>query len=322
MATHSTDAVVLAEVVRSGFVEGVHVGHAVIVDSYGDIVESWGDPHRVIFPRSANKPVQATAMVELGLDLPAHLLAMSAASHSGEPMHLAAVREILTMVGLTEDALQTPPDFPLASSERDSWIVAARAAAPIAMNCSGKHASMLATCVINDWPIANYLDPAHPLQIAIASEIERYSGETIGAVGIDGCGAPVLAISLTGLARSGSRLIQGGERSSGRRVLDAMRAWPQHVGGSGRDVTEFMRAIPGLVAKDGAEGVYLGAWPDGRGFAIKMEDGADRGRTVTVAALLVRMGADPERLAALSALPLLGGGALVGVVTSVLGAAG
>ena len=318
MDSHPTDAVVLAEVTRSGFVEGVHVGHAVIVSPQGDIVQSWGDPNRIIFPRSSNKPAQATAMVNLGLDLPPHLLALSAASHSGEQMHLDAVREILAGAGLTEADLQTPPDFPLDEIERDSWIVAGRGAVPIAMNCSGKHASMLATCVINGWPIKNYRDPSHPLQLEIVREIERCAGEPISATGVDGCGTPVLAISLAGLARSVSVLAQGQEQSSGRRVLNAMRAWPQHVGGSRRDVTEFMRAVPGLVAKDGAEGVYVGAFLDGRAFAVKMEDGGDRGRTVTVAALLTLMGSDPRPLAPLATLPLLGGGMPVGLVSSVL----
>jgi L-asparaginase II len=233
-------------------------------------------------------------------------------------MHLDAVREILGGAGLTEADLQTPPDFPLDDVERDSWILAGRDAVPIAMNCSGKHASMLATCVINGWQIKNYRDPSHPLQLEIARGVERCAGEPIRAIGVDGCGAPVLAISLAGLARSVSRLVQGDEQSSGRRVVDAMRAWPQQVGGSRRDVTEFMRAVPGLVAKDGAEGVYVGAFPDGRAFAVKMEDGADRGRTVTVAALLTRMGADPQPLAPLATLPLLGGGAPVGQVASIL----
>ena len=318
MASHPTDAVVLAEVSRSGFVEGVHSGHAVIVSPHGDVVESWGDPNRVIFPRSSNKPAQATALVNLGLDLPPHLLALAAASHSGEQIHLDAVREILGGAGLTEADLQTPPDFPLDEVERDSWIVAGREAVPIAMNCSGKHASMLATCVINGWQIKNYRDPSHPLQLEIVREVERCAGEPIRAIGVDGCGAPVLAISLAGLARSVSRLVQGDEQSSGRRVVDAMRAWPQQVGGSRRDVTEFMRAVPGLVAKDGAEGVYVGAFPDGRAFAVKMEDGADRGRTVTVAALLTRMGADPRPLGPLATVPLLGGGVPVGRVASVL----
>ena len=318
MASHPTDAVVLAEVSRSGFVEGVHIGHAVIVSPQGEVVESWGDPNRVIFPRSSNKPAQATALVNLGLDLPPHLLALAAASHSGEQMHLDAVREILGGAGLTEADLQTPPDFPLDDVERDSWILAGRDAVPIAMNCSGKHASMLATCVINGWQIKSYRDPSHPLQLEIARGVERCAGEPIRAIGVDGCGAPVLAISLAGLARSVSRLVQGDEQSSGRRVVDAMRAWPQQVGGSRRDVTEFMRAVPGLVAKDGAEGVYVGAFPDGRAFAVKMEDGADRGRTVTVAALLTRMGADPQPLAPLATLPLLGGGAPVGQVASIL----
>jgi len=258
-------------------------------------------------------------MVELGLDLPPRLLALSAASHNGEPMHLDAVREILAGAGLSEAALQTPADFPLSEIERDRWVAAGRGPEPIAMNCSGKHASMLATCVINGWSIDDYREASHPLQIAIMGRIEFFSDEAVEAVGTDGCGAPVLAISVAGLARSVSRLMQGDEGSAGRRVLDAMRAWPQHVGGTGRDVTEFMLAVPGLAAKDGAEGVYVAALPDGRALAVKMEDGADRGRTVVVAALLVLLGAEPSALAPMLTLPVFGGGRVVGEVRSCLG---
>jgi L-asparaginase II len=310
---------VIATYTRSGFTEGLHFGHVVVVDPAGVVSRSWGDPDHVIFPRSSNKPAQATAMVRHGLDLPVHLLALSASSHSGERMHLAGVREILGTAGLDESALQTPDDYPLDPMERDAWIADGRRAAPIAMNCSGKHAAMLATCVINDWPTQTYRDAAHPLQQAIRWQLEALAGEPVGHVGVDGCGAPVMSLTLTGLARSLSRAVQGEPDEPGRRVTSAMAAFPDFVGGSNRDVTAFMRAVPGLVAKDGAEGVYVAALPDGTAIAIKSEDGSDRARQVALATVLVGLGADPDPLAHLRTIPLSGGGAIVGEVSSPLG---
>jgi L-asparaginase II len=309
---------VLATYTRSGFTEGVHVGHAVVVAPDGTVLRAWGDPDHVIFPRSSNKPAQATAMVRHGLDLPEHLLALSASSHSGERFHLAGVRAILAQAALDESALQTPADFPLDPRERDAWIADGRREVPIAMNCSGKHAAMLATCVINDWPTDDYRAADHPLQQSIRWQVEALAGEQVQHVGVDGCGAPVLSLTVAGLARSMSRAVQDDPDSPGRRVTAAMAAFPDFVGGTNRDVTAFMRAVPGLVAKDGAEGVYVAALPDGTAVAIKSEDGSERARQVALATILVGLGADPEPLGSLLRIPLLGGGAPVGEVASPL----
>ena len=281
-------------------------------------MRSWGDPDHLIFPRSSNKPAQATAMVEAGLDLPEPLLALAASSHSGEPLHLDAVERILSGAGLTVDALQTPADYPLDPQERDAWVHAGRPKAPLAMNCSGKHAAMLATCVLNGWPIDTYRDPSHPLQQGVRTTVERLAGEPVEHLGVDGCGAPVMSLSMAGLARTLSRAVQGASSDAERRVVDAMRAYPEHVGGSRRDVTAFMRAVPGLVAKDGAEGVYVAALADGTGIAIKADDGADRGRQVALARILVDLGADPQGLADLLTIPLHGGGEVVGEVRAAM----
>ena len=310
--------VVLADVVRNGFVEGTHVGHAVIVASDGQVERAWGDPGTVIFPRSSSKPAQATAMVHAGLDLPPELLALTASSHSGEQLHLDGVARILAGAGLEEDSLQTPLDLPLDPVERDSWIRQGRAPRSIAMNCSGKHASMLATCRTNDWSIHDYLDPNHPLQQVITVHLAELSGEPTAHVGVDGCGAPVLAMSIAGLARSLSQIVQSSIGSPGHRVTTAMRAEPERVGGSRRDVTAFMRQVPGLVAKDGAEGVYVVALADGRAGALKVCDGSDRARIVAGAALLEAMGVEEELVAEQRELPILGGGRPVGRVRSAL----
>jgi L-asparaginase II len=314
----TTAPAVLAAYTRSGFTEGVHVGHAVVVAPTGVVARSWGDPEHVIFPRSSNKPAQAAAMVRHGLDLPEHLLALSASSHSGERFHLAGVRAVLAQAGLDEAALQTPADFPLDPRERDAWIADGRREVPIAMNCSGKHAAMLATCVLNDWPTDTYRSIDHPLQQSIRWQVEALAGEQVEHIGVDGCGAPVLSLTLAGLARSMSRAVQDEPDSPARRVTAAMRAFPDFVGGTNRDVTAFMLAVPGLVAKDGAEGVYVAALPDGTAIAIKSEDGSERARQVALASILVSLGVDPDALALLRRIPLLGGGSPVGEVSSPL----
>jgi L-asparaginase II len=314
----TTAPAVLATYSRSGFTEGCHVGHAVVIDPAGLVVRAWGDPEHEVFPRSSNKPAQAIAMVRHGLDLPPHLLALAASSHSGERFHLAGVHAILASAGLDEAALQTPADFPLDPRERDTWLSDGRRAAPIAMNCSGKHAAMLVTCTINDWPLATYRQPDHPLQQSIRWQVEALAGEKVEHVGVDGCGAPVLSLSLTGLARSLSRALQEEPESPAHRVTHAMTSFPDFVGGTNRDVTDFMRAVPGLVAKDGAEGVYVAALPDGTAVAIKAQDGGERARQVALAAILASLGVDRSALTALLTIPVLGGGAVVGQVESPL----
>jgi len=309
---------VLARYSRSGFIEGVHLGHAVVVDARGDVVESWGDPEHVIFPRSSNKPFQAAAMVRHGLVLPSELLALAASSHSGEAIHLAGVDAVLALAGVDVTALQTPADYPLDLEERDSWIREGRVPIPAAMNCSGKHAAMILTCVLNGWPTTSYLDPGHPLQVAVRDEIEELSGESVGHVGVDGCGAPVMSLTVSGLARALSRGITDDPGSAIGRVAAAMAAHPEQVGGSRRDVTEFMRDVPGLVAKDGAEGVYVAALPDGRTVAVKVEDGSPRARRVALAAILVRLGCDRVSLDRHLRLPMWGGSDVVGWVDSPL----
>ena len=313
-----SDAVVLATYTRSGFTEGEHLGHMVLVAPDGSVRRAWGDPDLVIFPRSSNKPAQAIAMVASGLDLPDELLALAASSHSGEELHIEGVRRILAGAGLAETDLQTPPDFPLDPRARDAWVASGRDAEPIAMNCSGKHAAMLATCAARGWPLDTYLDPRHPLQVAARATLEELSGESVEHVGVDGCGAPVMAVSLAGLARMLSSAVQQPADAPGGRVTAAMAGHPEVVGGTRRDVTAFMRAAPGLVAKDGAEGVYVAALPDGTALAVKALDGSERARQVALAEGLVAAGVPEDALAALRSIPLLGGGRPVGEVRSPL----
>lgn len=313
-ATVRNSAVPLAAYSRNGHTEGVFYGHAVILDPDGTVARSWGSSTQEFYPRSSNKIGQATAMAAAGLNLPQHLQALTAASHSGEDFHINAVREILASVDLTPAALQTPEDYPLDSVERDACIARGEDRSPILMNCSGKHAGMLATCVMNGWDTKTYLTPEHPLQVAMKVKIEEMSGERISFQGVDGCGAPVHALTLPGLARLSQTAVLAAPGSPERTVADAMRAHPQFVGGTRRDVTHFMNAIPGLLAKDGAFGVYTASFADGRALALKLESGAESGRNAVMAGLLMFLGVTESAVNNYSAQPIFGGGKVVGSV--------
>lgn len=310
---------VVAEIVRSGFVEGHHYGSVVALGADGSVDWSVGSVASPMLARSCNKPVQALAMVRLGLDLPDDLLALACASHSGEDFHLDGVRRILAVAGLDESALQTPPDHPLDDDARDAAIRAGRPKDAISMNCSGKHAGMLATCVVNGWDTATYRSPDHPLQQAIAECFEEQTREPVSAVAVDGCGAPLLSCSLTGLARA-FRTLALADAGPARRVADAIRRHPEFVSGTRRDELALLRAIPGSIGKAGAESCYAVALPDGRAFALKTDDGAPRVRPVLMAAALQRAGVDREpgvdgeALRRTGVVPLLGGGQPVGEI--------
>ncbi|MFC6236539.1 asparaginase [Longivirga aurantiaca] len=307
-------SVVLAEVVRSGFVEGVHRGSLVVLDADGTLLHAYGDITSPVFPRSSNKPMQAAGLVELGYAGRDARLAIAAASHWGEPHHLVTVREVLAAAGLDDSHLRTPADWPAGDAARDELVRAGGHAAPIFMNCSGKHAAMLATCVAQGWPLDDYRAADHPLQQHLAGTVARIAGETPSDVGIDGCGAPVLSLSLTALARAFSRCVTAEQGSPERLVADAMRAHPAQVGGHGHDATLFMQGVPGLLVKDGAEGVYAAALGDGRAVALKVDDGAARARPLLLAAALRSLGVQAPVLEEFVELTLLGGGVPVGAV--------
>ena len=308
---------VVAEVVRSGFVEGHHRGSVVALEADGSVAFSVGDSTSPVFPRSSNKPMQAAAMLAHGLRLQDELLALAAASHSGEPFHLDGVRKILADAGLTLDDLRTPADYPYDPETQRDWVRAGHGPEPLAMNCSGKHAAMLATCMENGWPTATYRDQAHPLQLALRAGLERLAGEPVTAVGVDGCGAPAFAISLQGLARAARACVLADPGTPERRVADAMRAFPEWVGGSRRDVTALMRGVPGLLAKDGAEGVQVVALADGRAIALKIDDGGQRARPVVSAAALQAVGVEAPVVTEQLTFDLLGGGQPVGCIRAV-----
>jgi L-asparaginase II len=314
---------VLAEVVRSGFVESRHRGTVAAIAADGSVLLTAGTAELPMFPRSSNKPLQAAAMLRCGLKLDGELLALAAASHSGEDFHVAGVRAILASAELTEEDLQCPPDYPLDEQSQQAMIAAGTPRDRIHMNCSGKHAAMLATCVAAGWPTASYTDPEHPLQLHISDTIARLAGEPVAAIGVDGCGAPLMAISAIGLARAFRATVIAEPGTAERAVADAMRAYPEWTSGTTRPERALMAAVPGLLLKSGAEGVDGFALSDGRAAAVKMEDGSARGRVPVTVGLLRELGAEAEPgadrdvLAALATSPVYGGGQVVGEIRPV-----
>jgi L-asparaginase II len=310
---------VLAEVVRNGFVESRHRGALVALGADGTPVLAVGDVTGPVLPRSSMKPLQTLGMLRAGWQ-PAddEQVALACASHNGEPAHIDVVRRILASAGVEPAALDNTADLPLSADAAHDLLRAGGSADSLHQNCSGKHAAMLATCVGAGWPTTGYRQPDHPLQQAIRATIEELCGEQVAAVTVDGCGAPLFAVSLTGLARGFARLATSDPATLEGRIARAMSALPFLVGGTGRDVTALMTHVAGLVAKDGAEGVYAAALPDGRSVALKIDDGAGRARAPVMVAALRRLGVTDEVPDVVVAPPVLGHGRPVGAVRATL----
>ena len=302
---------VLAEYVRDGIVESKHFGHLIALDKDGKRVLTKGDPNAFIYPRSAIKSIQASAMVRKGLVQEVRHLALICASHSGSKAHQDGALEILRGAGLTENALQCIADRPLGIQERKEW--GDKEPTRLAMNCSGKHAGMLATCVANNWPIENYLSPAHPLQLTIKEEFEKLSGEKISKISVDGCGAPLFLISMQGLANAFHNLAISNDPVH-KQVVSACLAFPELVAGIGRSDTELMKAVTGLFLKIGAEGVQAAFLPDGRTVVFKVSDGSERAHQVILQSAFEKLGAKFE----VKHPEVLGGGKVIGEIRAAL----
>ncbi|MCW4352143.1 asparaginase [Hoyosella sp. YIM 151337] len=312
------DTEILVEVERNGFVESRHRGSVVVLGADGAVLHQAGDIESPILPRSCMKPLQATGMVRAGLSLAPEPLALACASHSGEERHAALAAKMLADGGLCPADLQCTPDLPLDRDTRHEYLRAGGMPSVLHANCSGKHAAMCLTTRRCGWRLDNYLDLAHPLQQGLIATAEQLSGERISTVTIDGCGAPAFALSLTGLARAYATIASGADDAT-RSVAAAMRTHPWAVGGEGRPVTRLMREIPGLIAKDGADGVAAAALADGRTVAVKVEDGDLGGRALfrVLSAGLRFLGVDAPVVGDLGVAPIFGGGRPVGVVRSV-----
>jgi L-asparaginase II len=299
----------LVRVIRSGVEESVHSGSVAVADAEGRLVASVGDPARVAFARSSMKPLQASVSLGLaGDDLPDREVAVMCASHNGEPVHVDAVRAILSRAGLGVDALQTPPDRPI----DEASAVNVPVPRPEYHNCSGKHAGMLLASVRRGFDPASYRDPSHHLQVEIGEAVMRAAGQDPAALGVDGCGVPVHALPLTAMAVLYARLAAG-RVPGGERALQAMRAEPYLVAGRHRVCTAVMEHAS-VAVKTGAEGMMCAAVPDrGIGVALKIEDGASRAADPAIVRVLALLDLlDPDEVPAFARPPVLGGGRPVG----------
>ncbi|PIE12083.1 MAG: L-asparaginase [Rhodobacterales bacterium] len=297
-----TAAPVLAEVFRGGHQEGQHRGHAVICGPDGEVIEAWGDPGAVIFPRSSCKMVQALPLVESGaadaFGLTSAQLALACASHEAAPIHNDAVRAWLSDLGLNDSDLECGPQPPRDREVKHGLIREGHSPCRVHNNCSGKHAGFLTLAKHLKAPTEGYVLPDHPVQQAARAALEDTAGETAQGYGIDGCSAPNYRVTLAGLGRSMASFAAAGARSDARsraqsRLVDAMRSHPLLVAGNGRACTELMQAGQGRFAvKTGAEAVFIAILPEtGHSIALKIEDGATRASEAVIAALLVRLGA-------------------------------
>lgn len=290
----------LAEIWRGPFLESVHLGHAVIVDGTGQIVEAWGDPSAVVLPRSSSKMLQALPLIESGAAdkfglTPAHL-ALSCASHNAAKIHTDRVRDWLDHIGMTDDDFRCGPQQPGDIAARDALICAHESPCQYHNNCSGKHSGFL-TLNKHIGGDPEYVDPDHPIQKSILEGFESLTGVTSPGFGIDGCSAPNFATTLEGMARAMAFFAtaqegQGVRASAAARLRDAMVAYPELVAGEGRACTELMRAMDGRVAlKTGAEAFFVAIIPEkGWGIALKIADGSTRGAECAIASILVKYG--------------------------------
>src|SRR5438105_1399167 len=260
---------------RGPFVESVHLVHAVAIQD-GAIVAEAGDPAFLTSLRSSAKPFQALPLVHSRDDLDDEDIAIASASHRAEPEQIEAVRRLLAKAPATENDLEV-------------GLQEGRPPQPIYHNCSGKHAGMLATCRARGWPTEAYRLAGHPLQDEILAEIAAAADVEPGELetGVDGCGVVCFALPLERVAFIFSRLET---REGGGRVAAAMRAHPQLIGGDGQPDTELMRALPGWIAKGGAEALFCAAGPDGLGIALKIQDGGYRAVRPAIASFLARLG--------------------------------
>ena len=298
---------VLAKVTRGDLVESLHLGHLIVLNADGSTYLFKGSPELPIYPRSAIKSLQAAAMLKAGLKVEENELAIICASHSGSQSHIDLVTKMLTFRGLSTSQLKNAVDKPLGEKEKFTW--GEKPASQLAQNCSGKHAGMLITCQENGWDMKTYLDLNHPLQVAIKNEIEDLSGEKVSATSVDGCGAPLFAISLIGLARAISNLVKSKDNLHQQIVL-ACTKYPELVAGDGRLTTRMMRAVPGLFMKEGAEGVQVCALSDGRVIAIKIIDGSWRPVAPIIMEIFKRWGvAMPDE-----SVKIYGGASVIGGV--------
>lgn len=314
-------SVELAVIERSGVIESRHLGAAAVVAADGSIRRSVGDVHATVYPRSTLKPLQSLAMLGTGARFADDELVLATASHSGSPAHLAVLERMLVADGRDASALQCPAQWPLGARERAERRAAGLGPSRETMNCSGKHAGFLRASDALGADPSTYLDPAHPLQQRVVDTIEAWTGEPVRHSSIDGCGAPLHATSLAGLARGIAR-VAAGETDDAARLMRAVAAEPWAIDGPGRANTVTIETL-GVIAKIGAEGLVVIGHPSGVAVAVKVLDGSMRATTPVALALLVAEGlidpATADEVLARVVEPVLGGDEVVGALRVALG---
>ena len=333
--THTTNPssafdVELAQLTRNNFVEARHRGRLILLGPDGDVQLALGDIHEPFYLRSAAKPLQAIGSMKAGAPLCGSQVAIACGSHCGTFEQMRAVQDVLTQ-GSTETNPLTPanlalkPTLPSDKQARQAMIQANLAATALAHPCSGKHAAFLWACTAKlergdleegsqNWTLHNYLDPAHPLQQVIIEEIEAFTGEPVAAIGVDGCGAPVHAVSLAGAARAystlGSAIRNLGADARASTVATAMVDYPELIQAPGSPDTVLSEELDAIV-KGGAEGVLCIGLRSGASVVVKMSDGSHRAMYVVALRALVAGGylsaEECERLLALVVRPVTGG---------------
>jgi L-asparaginase II len=289
---------VLIEVTRGARVESSHRGQIVVIDTQGILRHSLGDPEVQVCMRSLAKPFQALPVLTTGAaDAfgfgPAEL-ALFSGSLSGQDFQVELVTRVLQRLKLTPEVLQCGAHPPLHRPSAQALAKAGLKPTPLHHTCAGKHAAMLTLCVHHGWPLGNYLDPDHPVQLLILRTVARMVGVPPDqiTVAIDGCGAPVFYAPLKNIALGYARLAGARPESPAGILMAAILAHPRHIAGDGRLETTAMEALPGrLFAKSGSEGGYgLSLTAGGLGVAFKIEDGAGRAMNPTVVAILEQLG--------------------------------
>ena len=291
------------EVTRGGMVESRHRGAAVVMDAKGNAVHAWGEIERIVYPRSAIKPLQALAVVETGaaeaFAVTDAELALASASHCGQPQHMDVVLAWLERIGLGADDLECGAHEPLDPETAKARVRAGESPGPADNNCSGKHAGMLTTAKHLGEETAGYTRPGHPVQQRLRAILTDIGGADLSQApeGTDGCGIPVFGMPLSAMARAMARMADTGGLEAGRaeaagRIVAAMMSNPLLVSGRGRFDTIAMEAANGAFAvKTGAEGVHGAILPRlGLGVAVKIDDGARRAAQVAMAAILDYLG--------------------------------
>lgn len=311
MADVGQGLVPMVEIWRGTHLESLHHGHAVICDAAGAVVESWGNPGAVIYPRSSCKMVQALPLLETGAGaaLTSRQLALACASHQGGRAHVEAVGAWLADLGLGEADLRCGSHEPADRDERNRLICTGDSACQLHNNCSGKHAGFL---LLNRHlrGDADYVEPDHPVQRAVRTAFEEVTGEASPGYGIDGCSAPNFTCTVEGLARAMAAFASASDGGDARqqamvRLREAMMLHPEMVAGEGRACTELMRAMGGAAAiKTGADAVFVAILPREKlGIALKIADGGTRAAEAAIVALLARASVlDPAHPAALKRL--------------------